>query len=284
MKNILASLSGFGSDQAVLDTAIALAKWQGSHVLCLHTRIDAMQTAAVSKPVTMRGGPSDALVRSIAAEEDARSRHAVEAFQDAQRRHGLAQADTPPTQGSSATLAWAERRSFLNETLHQSRYHDLVVMGRDQERPAEHIKSIVMLSGRPVLLAPPRPAMTVGRHVAIAWKAGAESARAATATTALLTKAERVTILAVAEQDDDVARLAAEDLAASLGWHGIRAEVRVQPANGPTGPMLQKMALESGADLLVMGAYGHSRLREYILGGVTEAMIAACSLPVLLFH
>jgi len=282
MKNILASLSGFGSDQAVLDTAIAVAKWQGSHVLCLHTRIDAVRTAAVSELAGTRPDLSQGLVRSITAEEDARSRHAVEAFQDALRRHGLAQADTP--QGSAATLAWAERRSFLNETLHQARYHDLVVMGRDQERPAEHIKSIVMLSGRPVLLAPPRPAMTIGRHVAIAWKPGAESARAATATTALLTRAERVTILAVAEQDDDVARLAAEDLAASLGWHGIRAEVRVQPANGPTGPMLQKMAHESDADLMVMGAYGHSRLREYIFGGVTEAMIAACSLPVLLFH
>ena len=282
MKNILASLSGFGSDQAVLDTAIALAKWHDSHVLCLHTRIDAVRTAAVSELAGTRHDLSQGLVRSITVEEDARSRHAVEAFQDALRRHGLAQADTP--QGSTATLAWVERRSFLNETLHQARYHDLVVMGRDQERPAEHIKSIVMLSGRPVLLAPPRPAMTIGRHVAIAWKPGAESARAAAATTALLTGAERVTILAVAEQDDDVARLAAEDLAASLGWHGIRAEVRVQPANGPTGPMLQKMAHESDADLMVMGAYGHSRLREYIFGGVTEAMIAACSLPVLLFH
>jgi nucleotide-binding universal stress UspA family protein len=283
MKNILASLSGFGSDQAVLDTAIALAKRHDSHVLCLHTRIDAVQTAAVSERAGTHHGLSQAPIRKIAAEEDARSRHAMEAFQDAMRRHGLAQADAPP-QGSAATLAWVERRSFLNETLHQARYHDLVVMGRDHERPAEHIKSIVMLGGRPVLLAPPKPAMTIGRHVAIAWKPGAESARAAAATTALLTKAERVTILAVAEQDDDVARLAAEDLAGSLGWHGIRAEVRVQPANGPTGPMLQEMAHESDADLLVMGAYGHSRLREYVFGGVTQAMIAACSLPVLLFH
>jgi nucleotide-binding universal stress UspA family protein len=283
MKNILASLSGFGSDRAVLDTAIALAKWHDSHVLCLHTRIDTERTVAVSELAGPRHDLSQDLLRGIAAEEDVRSRHAVEAFQDALRRHGLAQADTP-LQGSAATLAWVERRSFLNETLHQARYHDLVVMGRDHERPAEHIKSIVMQSGRPVLLAPPRPALTIGRHVAIAWKPGAESARAAAATTALLTKAERVTILAVAEQDDDVARLAAEDLAGSLGWHGIRAEVRVQPANGPTGPMLQEMAHESDADLLVMGAYGHSRLREYIFGGVTEAMIAACSLPVLLFH
>jgi nucleotide-binding universal stress UspA family protein len=284
MKNILASLSGFGSDQAVLDTAIALAKWHDGHVLCLHTRIDAVRTAAVSELASTRHGLSQGLVRRIAAEEDARSRHAAEAFQGALRRHGLAQADTPPLQGSAASLAWVERLSFLNETLHQARYHDLVVMGRDHERPAEHIKSIVMLSGRPVLLAPPRPAMTIGRHVAIAWKPGVESARAAAATTALLTKAERVTILAVAEQDGDVARLAAEDLAASLGWHGIRAEVRVQPASGHSGQMLQEMAYESGADLLVMGAYGHSRLREYIFGGVTEAMIAACSLPVLLFH
>jgi nucleotide-binding universal stress UspA family protein len=283
MKDILASLSGFGSDQAVLDTAIALAKWHDGHVLCLHTRIDAGRTAAVSEPVGARPGLSQDPILKIAAEEDARSRHAMAAFQDALRRHGLAQADTP-LQGSATTLAWVERRSFLNETLHQARYHDLVVMGRDHERPAEHIKSIVMQSGRPVLLAPPRPAMTIGRHVAIAWKPGAESARAAAATTALLTRAERVTILAVAEQDDNVARLAAEDLAGSLSWHGIRAEVRVQPASGHSGQMLQEMAHESGADLLVMGAYGHSRLREYIFGGVTEAMIAACSLPVLLFH
>jgi hypothetical protein len=90
MKNILASLSGFGSDRAVLDTAIALAKWHDSHVLCLHTRIDTERTVAVSELAGPRHDLSQDLLRGIAAEEDVRSRQAMAAQRILERLHGMA--------------------------------------------------------------------------------------------------------------------------------------------------------------------------------------------------
>src|SRR5581483_1607542 len=124
----------------------------------------------------------------------------------------------------------------------------------------------------------------LGRNIAIAWKAGAEAARAVTAASSWLERAERIFILSVSRHPvgDDRDRLSAEHLAASLRWRGLNAEVQTDFATGPEARTLESMACERDADLLVMGAYGHNRLREYVLGGVTRSMLAGAVLPVLM--
>jgi nucleotide-binding universal stress UspA family protein len=141
-----------------------------------------------------------------------------------------------------------------------------------------------MQSGRPLLLAPPKPEPILGRTIAIAWKPGAEAARAVTAASSWLERADRIFILSVSHRalGDARDRLSAERLAASLRWRGLTAEVHTDYASGPEARTLQSMACDKDADLLVMGAYGHSRVREYLLGGVTQSMLAGAVLPVLM--
>lgn len=276
---ILASLTGFGSDRSVLEAAVAMARTVGGHIDCLHTRIDAVESAALLAATSPRHDSDvHAILRRFSEEEHKRSSHAHQAFQDVCKRYTLALQDSPADIGSiSAT--WKEHRSFLNETLHEARYYDLTIMGRDEQLSSDRITSVLMRSGRPVLLAPEKPVDALGNKVAIAWKATAEAARAMTAASHLLAKAQSVAILSVSEEDTD--RLSAEHLAHLLSWRGIKAQVRTSHSpHLATSRALLDMAYECDADLLVMGAYGHSRLQEFVFGGVTSDLLAASPLPL----
>jgi nucleotide-binding universal stress UspA family protein len=144
-----------------------------------------------------------------------------------------------------------------------------------------------MQSGRPLLLAPPKSLPKIGHKVAIAWKEGAEAARAVTAASSILSRAEEVVVLCVSRNPagDDRDRLSTERLAKSLRWRGVKVEVQMEyAAASPEAAALKNMAYNRDADLLVMGAYGHGRFREFVLGGVTEEMLNGCGIPVLMFR
>jgi nucleotide-binding universal stress UspA family protein len=264
-----------------METAIAAARVEGGHLTCLHARLDTLGAAAVESmfPQT-RFEPGQ--LRAMSEGDMQRTAHARAAFDHAARQHGLSVCDAPGE--APVSLSWLETRSVVDETVEEAWYHDLVVMAREPDLPGERIGSVLMRSGRPLLLAPPKPEPILGRNIAIAWKAGAEAARAVTAVSSWLERAERIFILSVSHHPvgDDRDRLSAERLAASLRWRGLNAEVQTDCATGPAARTLESMACDRDVDLLVMGAYGHSRLREYVLGGVTESMLAGSVLPVLM--
>jgi nucleotide-binding universal stress UspA family protein len=281
-KTILASLTGYGSDRPALDAAVAIARVDGGHIHCLHTRmgiVDASAWNAYARPEQHHD--LHRLGQEIAAEQAERLRHAKEAFDSACVRHALVVKDAPSDAGVS--IAWQEVETFLNQTLHEARYHDLVVMAREEKLSVERIESVLMQSGRPLLLAPRKPVAVIGRKVAIAWKPSAESARAVTAATSILSQAEQVSILSVSENGagDDTGRASAEHLANCLKWHGVTARVGVEASPpGSASEALKEMAYNCDADLLVMGGYGHSRVREFVFGGVTRDILADCAIPV----
>ena len=285
-KAILASLTGLGSDRAVMEAAITAARIDGGHITCLHARIDVVQTAAMVEVTFPQHQHGLEVLRRITQEETERGRHAREAFETAIKHHGI-QERTEPDGKSSLTACWRETRSFFNETVEEARYHDLTVMARDPELSSERVKSVLMQSGRPLLLAPAKPLGAIGRKIAIAWKAGAEAARAVTAASPWLSGAEQVLILSVSanEAGDDGDRLSAERLARNLQWGGIKAKVEMAySTSSAESHTLRIRAYDADADLLIMGAYGHSRLREYVLGGVTEDMLEDCAIPILMFR
>ena len=134
------------------------------------------------------------------------------------------------------------------------------------------------------MIAPPRPTGAIVRRVALAWKEGAEAARAVSAAAALLDHAQKVFILSIAEHDVEGAQKGAERLAESLAWRGIATDIIAEPGAGRMSHALSRLAYGVDADVLVMGAYGHGRLREAVLGGVTEDLIKGCAIPVFLFR
>jgi nucleotide-binding universal stress UspA family protein len=142
-------------------------------------------------------------------------------------------------------------------------------------------------SGRPVLVVPyvgryPE----IGRNVVIAWKAGRESARAVFDALPILEQAEQVQILEIEEGGRRRNVLAADtSIAATLARHGIKPAVRTSVAGDISiGDEILSRIADMGADLLVMGAYGHSRMRELVFGGVTRHIAGHMTVPTLFSH
>jgi nucleotide-binding universal stress UspA family protein len=168
----------------------------------------------------------------------------------------------------------------------RARFNDLVILGqsgRVVDKPSTDIpEETILYGGRAVLLAPVRPAAPIGEVVAIAWNASVEAARAVAASLPFLYQAREIHILTAGDDD----RAHDSELSAYLAWHGIVAtahHVRSLAGVG-IGELLLATAREHGADLLVMGGYGHAPWREMIFGGATRQIIGTSRLPILLAH
>ncbi len=144
---------------------------------------------------------------------------------------------------------------------------------------------LVMQSGRPVLIVPPEAAGLTLDHVMLAWKDSRETRKAAAAALPMLKKATQVTLVGLAAADAmpaTVARL--KQVIAWLGHHGIAAKKLAVEATGDDAAQLAALAHDHAADLIVAGAYGHSRLREWALGGVTRDLLMRNTRCALVTH
>lgn len=173
---------------------------------------------------------------------------------------------------------------FVVEALAEaSRAYDLVVLeSAGLSRPV--VEAVLFGSGRPLMLFPPAPFGGRMDHVAIAWDGSRAAARAAHDAAAFLEHASRVCLISVIDEKP-IKYETGEYLIENLMKSGIMAEaVQVQARGELVGEVLQSKAFETRADLLVMGGFGHSRLREFVLGGATQAVLTSITLPVLLSH
>lgn len=180
-----------------------------------------------------------------------------------------------------------------------ARYADLVVISQTQ--PEEPDASLVELpgdlllaAGRPILLVPynSTPKFSVAlNHVLVAWDGGREAARAITDAMPLLIKAKKTTIIAINPEQNPWfgepihGQEPCADMAQYLARHGVKAEAaHIQAKDISVANALLSRAADLGCDLLVMGGYGRSRLREQILGGTTQSILKQLTLPVLMSH
>jgi nucleotide-binding universal stress UspA family protein len=174
-----------------------------------------------------------------------------------------------------------------------ARFADLVVLSQDDPDEAlpdlaVHLPDYVILnSPRPVLVLPRTDAAPgAARTVLVAWDGGKEAARALTAALPLLHRASAVTIAALTGPDAGAAELESQrpDLLRFLGHHGVTPHMLVRDPRRDPGHELLDLAAELHCGLLVMGCFGHSKLRELYLGGASRAVLADARIPVLLAH
>ena len=168
---------------------------------------------------------------------------------------------------------------------------DLIIVG--QHHPDDLMETgggalaeqALMLSGRPVLVVPyiGAPAVT-GQRVLLAWKPTREAARAVADAMPLLQAAAHVDVVAFEEAGTPANAAQLDALGAWLSRHGVRHTSARQPQVTDVGNALLSYAADRGSDLLVMGGYGHSRLREWALGGATRSLLAQMTIPVLMSH
>jgi nucleotide-binding universal stress UspA family protein len=197
--------------------------------------------------------------------------------------------------GAGLTADWREVDDPDGSMVsHHARYADLTIVGQvdpDEMLPRPEYKipeRVALDSGGPVLVVPSagKPA-TPGRKVVIAWNASAQSARAVRDSMPFLKKAESVVVLAVDPRGARGDRLdpPGARIAGHLARHGVSAAVReLAVDDSSVGDTILSQIADTGADLLVMGAYGHSRASEFVLGGATRTMFRQMTVPVLMSH
>ena len=154
---------------------------------------------------------------------------------------------------------------------------------KDDEFWAGIRDAVLFQSGRPVLIVPDGASSAFGETVVVAWKDGVEAVRAVAAAAPFFAKAASVSLLSVAESDEDDPSLAA--MAEYLTLSGLKVDASriAAPAGGVAKTLLSEASAKPGA-LLVMGAYGHWRWREWAFGGVTQEVLRSTTLPVLMAH
>lgn len=169
----------------------------------------------------------------------------------------------------------------------EARYFDLslVPMPRDGEQGRAIAEGLMFGSGRPTILVPETLSPRSLRRAVVAWDGSRVAARAVNDALALLGEMEQVTILSVLNEKPLPADDLGDKLAARLVKRGVPARaISIELEDQPIGLTLQDFAVQDGAGLLVMGAYGHSRLRDFVLGGATKAILEDLRLPVLMSH
>jgi len=280
IREIFVPLLGTSSDGGALDAALAIAESRQAQVTALVTLQHPM-------PLVTDFGYVPVEVDQRLLDEERRS-----AKERAQRARAQLERSAVPSEVrvTDAMALWSEETAAM-----QALHCDLSVVGKPgvgeldgSPRFSLTFRSLLMRSGRPVIIVPPDATLAIpARRVVLAWKPTPEAARALHESLPLLAGVAEVDVLVIEPQVAEGAygEQPGADIARLLARHDIRAKVVVQPRMGlSTGDCLLRHVRETDADLLVMGGYGHSRVRDFVLGGATRGVLEELRLPVLMSH
>ncbi len=270
-KTILAVLNDPDTAAGVLETAIMLCNQNNGHLIGLYA--EAPEQVFIYAPMEVPSASTIAAVQEAARE---RADKIETMFRARVEREGI-------------SFEW---RKFLipggfssNGVIDSARSADIVVCGQlDDDTPGplrSDIELLIFECGRPVLMVPyiVKAAKPIERAL-VAWNGSREAARAAFDALPLLSGAKEIEILSVDARDSgsQTADLAGSELAATLTRHGIKVNVNNIVSGGtPVGSVIENRVSDIGADLLIMGAYTHSRLRERLFGGATNTLLSSMS-------
>ena len=287
IKTILVPATGGPSDAATFAAALAIARPFAAHLDMLYVRQDSV-TLAVGMTTDAGGGVLAAgLVEQLEKDARERERKAHQIFTRFCADAGIAVIGVPaPASAKAPSAEWHVETG--EEPRWMAAYGvaaDLIVTPRGAGEEASSratLEAVLLESGRPILIPAATGMPAKFERIAIAWKPSPQAARAVAAALPFLVQAREIIVATVEEAGEG--RDEAGRLVRNLAWHGIGATtLRLQPgAEGAAATLLA--GIEGRADLLVMGGYGHSRLREWVFGGFTQSVLADAPLPVLMAH
>ena len=258
-----------------LAAALELAERFGAHLTGVYVDPGIALPALMDVPIAPN------LIDELEAEHQQRCEEAEHTFREI-------------TSHSAGSSEWRLAKGELADTLSRhARYADLVILGQeggdDQKMVVGGLPDTVVLTcGRPALVLPYIGVKTPpGKNVIVAWNGSREAARAVNDALPLLKQADKVEVMCInaEEGEEEGADLPGADVCLHLARHGVKAEAQSTVASDiDAGDLLLARAVDHGADLIVMGAYGHARWREVVLGGVTRHLLAQMTVPVLMSH
>jgi nucleotide-binding universal stress UspA family protein len=283
MGSILVHLEEQPGLVSVLTTALLAGRRFGAYLSGLHVRPGMPRLV----PVAPEGAfiPATEIVEDLERADRELSRRLRDTFESFMRAH-----EVPVGHGMLAgeqpVADWQEEVSPGTEVLGSiGRVFDLIVVGRPVAGAAapsmSALETALFESGRPILIAPPATPTALGNHIVIAWNGSTETARTIAMTMPFLEQAAQVLVISV--EEGMVPGPTGQQVAQGLVRNHVPARSRhVQAQGRSVGAALLAEAAEAGADLMLKGAYTHSRLRQMIFGGATSHILGAAELPVIM--
>jgi nucleotide-binding universal stress UspA family protein len=274
IKDIVVNL-GLGAHDPAGDFAVSVADAFQAHVLGVAFVYDPII------PGTVMGGIPPEFLESQRAESEKAARAAVARFEQAAKRAGVSYA----TSSVSASISGAAAR--LGRL---ARRFDLVIVGQAEREKAAAVEvvdeGVLFDSGRPVIFVPfIQKAGLKLDHVMVCWDGSRAATRAIADSLPFLQKAKQVEVVMVSAKAGNNDEIPGADLGQHLARHGLKVDVkRITSPDIDIPSTILSYAADSSADMIVMGGYGHSRLREFILGGVTRGILESMTVPALMSH
>jgi nucleotide-binding universal stress UspA family protein len=278
MQSILVHIDGSPRSALRLGLAHAIARDHGAAALTALFAVEP-RLLPVQTPV---GLEADAAAIPVVPQVDPETRRRARAMFDAALASGGVPMIWAEVEGDPP--AWGTAQAAL--------YADLLVVGQHdphdpmaQDVPDDFVESVVLRSGKPVLVVPfAGNFASVGRNVLVAWKPTRECARAVTGAFPLMQRSEHVHAESWGEEIFGPAEITF-GIARYLGWHDITATAHRHPdVPDELGQILLSTAADRGCDLMVMGSYGHARIREMLVKGVTRTVLQSMTMPVVMAH
>jgi len=234
-----------------------------------------------------RGAALEGSLKALEARRTGTAEAAREAFSAFCARQAIVETNEPAS-ARGVTASWLRETSAeIDRLIEMARHHDLILCGHPSSGhawPRHLIERLLIETGRPLLLLPKTARLRDLDNVTLCWKEDAASARAVTASLPILGQAKSVGIVTVRESAEQSAK-SGWDLAGQLGWHGIDASAELIWDGGSSAiNQIRAAAAAQRASLIVMGAFSHSRTRERLFGGFTQAMLDGSDRPVFLLH
>jgi nucleotide-binding universal stress UspA family protein len=279
-KDLLLQLSSYPerTPQEPIEQAVRLAELLGARMSALTFEID---IHVPSNPLAVAVLDVPAMIAAEESKSASNAKDLVNAFLAAAEKHGVAAEHIiercAPAQIPDVVVEYARLRDLT-----------IIPVGEPADFQQPIAESVIFDSGRPVLVLPAEPPATRPTKLdalGIAWDFSGPAARAIADALPLLQRAKSVRVVTVTNEKTIEARRRGSDLARHLGVHGVEVILEEEDAAGRAiGDVLDAYSRQRELDLLIMGAYGHSRAREFILGGATRSLLRRPPLPVLLSH
>jgi nucleotide-binding universal stress UspA family protein len=273
--DILVTLTSYPepTPATVVEEAVSVAAVLGAHIAALSCEM------RVQVPGHFISGAVVGLPGVIAGEADRSRRNAhdlLAAFEAAAAKSGVSR---------ESILLKCKSYEVPDLLVEYSRLRDLTIMPESSDR--WYAEAVIFGSGKPTLILPQNPRsrpFELGT-VAVAWDFSRAAARAISDALPLLERARKVRVITVLNEKNLDRKHSAEELSKNLSRHGIDIVLdRVDAKGRPIGDVLEAYVAAHAPDMLVMGAYGHSRLREFVLGGATKRLLSKPPLPILFSH
>jgi nucleotide-binding universal stress UspA family protein len=288
IKTILVPMSGSATDTRVFSAALSVARPLAAHLEFFHVRLSACEAAIRTRHVEYCVGPAiKSALHALEQDQIERSETAIEQAEAFCAIEGISFRDSPSVKATVTAEIIEETDQAQSRLLTHARHSDLLVLGRpahDDLMPYYLIETLLLGSGRPILIAPDSHPAQISGTIVVGWQETPAAARALTAALPLLKCAQRVVLVNVGEPHSATAH-DLDRVAAQLGWHGVIAEVRhLTGAPKSASQILLQSASDLNPEMLVVGGYSHRPLQEMIFGGVTRALLAQAETPIFMMH